>query len=139
MDQIIERFKKLDTTCVSDAMDKIGIDAAFTASSRFRAEKKSAVGLSLFTMPPAALSRARSVTSWMTSSRGRSSSLTTRVATIAPSGVTSWQRPPRNTALPVRSLMGSAAISRRFLSAGTLYSLKAIICVPVRTAYMLMQ
>ena len=28
MDQIIERFKKLDTTCVSDAMDKIGIECS---------------------------------------------------------------------------------------------------------------
>ena len=26
VDQIVERFKKLDTTCVSDAMDKIGIE-----------------------------------------------------------------------------------------------------------------
>ncbi len=28
MDAILERFKKLDTTCVSDAMDKIGIECA---------------------------------------------------------------------------------------------------------------
>lgn len=28
MDQLIERFAKLDTTCVSDAMDKIGIECA---------------------------------------------------------------------------------------------------------------
>ena len=28
MDQIVERFKKLDTTCVSDAMDKIGIECS---------------------------------------------------------------------------------------------------------------
>ena len=28
MDQLVERFKKLDTTCVSDAMDKIGIECA---------------------------------------------------------------------------------------------------------------
>lgn len=28
MDQLIERFKKLDTTCVSDAMDKIGIECS---------------------------------------------------------------------------------------------------------------
>lgn len=28
MDSILERFKKLDTTCVSDAMDKIGIECA---------------------------------------------------------------------------------------------------------------
>ena len=28
MDAILERFKKLDTTCVSDAMDKLGIECA---------------------------------------------------------------------------------------------------------------
>lgn len=28
MDQMVERFKKLDTTCVSDAMDKIGIECS---------------------------------------------------------------------------------------------------------------
>ena len=28
MDKIVERFKKLDTTCVSDAMDKIGIECS---------------------------------------------------------------------------------------------------------------
>ena len=28
MDQLVERFQKLDTTCVSDAMDKIGIECA---------------------------------------------------------------------------------------------------------------
>lgn len=28
MDQLIERFQKLDTTCVSDAMDKIGIECS---------------------------------------------------------------------------------------------------------------
>lgn len=26
MDEVVERFKKLDTTCVSDAMDKLGIE-----------------------------------------------------------------------------------------------------------------
>lgn len=26
MDQLVERFKKLDTTCVSDAMDKLGVE-----------------------------------------------------------------------------------------------------------------
>ena len=28
MDNLVERFKKLDTTCVSDAMDKIGIECS---------------------------------------------------------------------------------------------------------------
>lgn len=28
MDQTIERFGKLDTTCVSDAMDKLGVECA---------------------------------------------------------------------------------------------------------------
>ena len=28
MDRLIERFKRMDTTCVSDAMDKIGIECA---------------------------------------------------------------------------------------------------------------
>ncbi len=28
MDKIVERFKKLDTTCVSDAMDKIGVECS---------------------------------------------------------------------------------------------------------------
>ena len=40
MDAIVERFKKLDTTCVSDAMDKVGIECCAYGIKPIRFGKK---------------------------------------------------------------------------------------------------
>jgi len=54
MDQLLERFKKLDTTCVSDAMDKIGIECAVSGVKPIQRASGSVVGPLPSTICPAA-------------------------------------------------------------------------------------